>query len=71
MEITVRYSTIDHFRETRKFRSLKGAMRYAHRRVGPHAEISPNFGYAVSEDGIGKITVEGDASIYTVMGRPD
>jgi hypothetical protein len=56
----VRYSSIDHFRETRSFKTLKGAHDYAVKRVGEH----PDFGswdvpYAVSFDGIGKITVEG------------
>jgi hypothetical protein len=69
MEIKIYYSTIDRFSESRKYRSLAGATRYAHRRVGPNAEISSTFGYAVSEDGIGKITVSGDANIYEVMGR--
>jgi len=54
--ITVRYSSIDHYRETRRFKTIEAACRYAIMRVGV-----PEFGsgYAVSADGVGKIEVEG------------
>lgn len=55
--IIVRYSSIDHFSETRRFATLAGAQAYAHRRIGPHPD--QGSGYAVSDDGVGKITVRG------------
>jgi hypothetical protein len=57
MNITVRYEAIDGFRQTRKFKTVKGARTYAVNRVGEHADQGTN--YAVSFDGIGKITVRG------------
>lgn len=57
--IRVRYESIDHFRKTRRFATLAGAQRFAHHLVGPHPDISETFRYAVSDDGIGKVTVEG------------
>lgn len=59
MKITVRYRSIDRFSKAGTFKTLAGAQRFAHRMVGPHPDISVNFGYAVSDDGIGKVTVEG------------
>jgi hypothetical protein len=58
-DITVRYKTIDRFSETRKFKTLALAQRYAWKRVGETPEISKNFGYAVSGDGVGKVTIQG------------
>mgnify|MGYP005830341315 FL=1 len=51
--ITIRYSAVDGYRETRRFKTLQGAQRYADKMLG-----IPEFGsyYAVSQDGIGKIT---------------
>jgi hypothetical protein len=57
MNIIVRYQACDGFRETRTFKTLAGARRYAHDSVGPHPELGS--GYAVSDDGIGVIQVEG------------
>jgi hypothetical protein len=57
--ITVYYESIDRFRKTRKYKTLKGAQRFAEKMVGPTPEVSINFGYAVSPDGIGKITCDG------------
>lgn len=57
-KITVRYSTIDRFRETRTFKTLKGARAYAVKLVGEHPDHG-GTSYAVSFDGIGKIEVEG------------
>lgn len=53
----VRYATVDHCRGSRTFKTLAGARKFAVERVGEH----PEFGrtYAVSADGVGKITVEG------------
>lgn len=55
--ITVRYSAVDGARSSRKFGTLKGARAFAHKMVGPHPEMG--FRYAISGDGIGKVTVEG------------
>jgi hypothetical protein len=50
---------VDGFRKTRSFQSLKGAQKFAQEWVGETPEISRTFGYAVSADGIGKVTVRG------------
>ena len=55
--ITVKYSTIDRFRVTRKFKTLKGAQRFAQKMIGRTPEMGSY--YAVSGDGIGKIEVWG------------
>lgn len=59
VDITVHYSTIDRFSQTRKFKTLAGAQRYAQKWVGETPEISVTFGYAVSSYGTGKVTVHG------------
>jgi hypothetical protein len=58
-KIVVRYSSIDRYRERRTFKTLKGAQRYAQHWIGAH----PSLGgwYAVSDDGVGKIEVDGCA----------
>lgn len=56
-KITVRYSSIDRFSETRHFKTLAGAQAYAQMRVGRHPEVG--CGYAVCGDGVGKVTVSG------------
>jgi hypothetical protein len=56
-EIKVRYSSVDGYSKSRKFKSLKAASKFARERVGDHPEIGSH--YAVSGDGIGKIVVEG------------
>jgi len=55
--ITVRYSSVDGFSQTRRFKTLRGARAFAQKWVGP----TPDVGgwYAVSFDGIGKIEVAG------------
>lgn len=57
MTITVRYSSIDRFSKSRSFKTIDGARRWARYWVGNHPEIGS--GYAVSGDGVGKITVRG------------
>lgn len=57
MTIKVRYRSIDHFTKTSTFKTLPGARKFAHKWVGEHPEIGSY--YAVSGDGVGKITVEG------------
>lgn len=68
MNIIVRYQSIDHFSQRRTFKTLEGARKYAFKRVGKDAEISWNFYYAVSSDGVGKITCDG-VSIFKLMDR--
>lgn len=55
--IEVSYRSIDHYGETRRFKTLAGARRYAQRRIGPHPELG-SF-YAISGDGVGRIAVCG------------
>lgn len=57
MQITVFYQAIDGARITRQFKTLKGANRFAAEYVGDHPTIGA--GYAVSDDGVGKVTVTG------------
>jgi hypothetical protein len=57
IDIRVRVETLDHLRKTRRFKTLEGARRFAQRWVGE----APDLGswYAVSFDGIAKVTVSG------------
>ena len=59
--ITVSYRSVDNFSESRRFKTLAGAQRYARMRVGDSPEIGCGFGrpYAISDDGIGRIMVKG------------
>ena len=56
-QIVVTYTTTDRYRKCRRFVTLAAAQRFAHNLVGD----APSLGhtYAVSDDGIGKITVRG------------
>lgn len=65
--IIVRYYAIDGFKMRRDFAVLARAQAFAWKWVGENAELGSN--YAVSNDGIGKITVSGDATLAQVMGR--
>lgn len=51
------YRSVDGFRKARTFKSLKGAQKFAQHYLGE----TPTFGtgYAVSDDGVGKVTVSG------------
>lgn len=63
--ITVTYTSIDRLRKKRSFKTLAGARRFAHKWVGPHPDIGYDEisgGYAVSFDGIGKVTWSGCVS---------
>ncbi len=53
-EIQVAYHAVDGYRETRYFKTWKGAQRYAQRMIGVHPEILSDH-YAISGDGISKI----------------
>ena len=55
----VRYSSIDGYSKTGRFVTLKGARDFARKWVGEHPEIGST--YAVSADGVGKVTVTGCA----------
>lgn len=57
MQITVRYSGIDRARIVRRFASIEAARKFAIKYVGAYPEIG--CGYAVSGDGVGKVTVNG------------
>jgi hypothetical protein len=64
--ITIYYRAIDGAHDKKVFHSLKYARNYAHKWVGEHAEFG--HGYAISDDGIGKITVEG-CTLKELFGR--
>lgn len=57
MELIVTYSSVDGYRSRRTFKTHRAAKRFAVEYVGPHPEVGP--GYAVADDGIGKVTVSG------------
>lgn len=64
--ISVTYSSVDGYRKTRRYKSLFGAQKFAQKMVGERPDVSATFGYAVSDDGVGKITVRG-ASIFDLF----
>lgn len=51
------YRSIDGYRVARSFKTLKGARAFAHKWVGETPEIGSS--YAISGDGVGKVTLEG------------
>lgn len=55
-KIKVRYESVDGYWETRSYKTLKSAHKWAVEMIGP-----PDIGngYAVSYDGVGKIVVDG------------
>lgn len=64
--ITVMYSSIYHFSKRKVFNNLAEAQEYAQEWIGRFPTISRTFQYAVSDDGIGKITVAG-CTIYELF----
>ena len=64
--ITVRYYSIDGYRKTRQYKTLNGARKFAQAYVG--ANPTMGMSYAVSDDGIGKITVTG-TSLEALFGK--
>jgi hypothetical protein len=66
--ITVVYSSIDRVRKSRSFKTLAGASKFAVSMLGQHPEFGT--GYAVSDDGVGKIEVRGCslAELFAVPG---
>ena len=64
--IVVTYTSIDFVHKTNKYWSLKGARAFAVKMVGENAEFGST--YAVSNDGVGKVTVQG-CSLAELFGR--
>ena len=64
--IKLRYSAVDGFSKLKTFKSLKGARKYAIEMLGKY----PSFGsyYAVSDDGVGKITVIDGVGLRELFG---
>lgn len=59
-KIRVTYRSIDHFSKSATFKTLAGAQKFAQKWVGETPEVSVFVPcYAVSGDGVGKITVSG------------
>lgn len=65
MNIIIGYSAVDGYRARKAFKSLAGARKYAVDSVGPNPEFGS--GYAISDDGVGKIVVVG-ASLEALFG---
>lgn len=65
--ITIYYRAVDGFRDRRNFKTLKGAQRYAQDRIGKYPGLG--LGYAVSNDGVGSISVDGDVDGTTICIR--
>ena len=57
MTIRVTLRSVDGFRKSRSFKSIKGARAFAQSYVGKHPTIGS--GYAVSDDGVATIYVSG------------
>lgn len=56
MIIKVRYASIDGYKQTKSYSTLAGARAFAQHWVGQNPEMGSS--YAVSGDGVGKITLE-------------
>jgi hypothetical protein len=61
MKIVVRYRSIDRCSKRGVFKTLAGAQRFAQKWVGETPDLGGT--YAVSSDGIGKVTCDGCALI--------
>jgi hypothetical protein len=57
MIIKVKYSSVDGYNKVRSFKTLTGARKFAQEWVGKNPDLGSY--YAVSDDGVGKITVNG------------
>jgi hypothetical protein len=68
--ITVTYSSIDGCRKSRKFKTIAGARAFAKHWVGDSPEISSFGSYAVSFDGVGKVTASGITLQALFYGEP-
>jgi hypothetical protein len=69
--IKVRYSSIDRFSKVSTFKTLAGARKFAAHWIGETPELGST--YAVSADGIGKITVDGATllDLFPALKEPD
>lgn len=70
-EIRVTYTAIDGCRKVRTYRRLEFAQRFAQTHVGAYPELGSD--YAVSGDGVGKITVQGAtlAELFPELAPPE
>lgn len=57
VNIVVTYKAVDGYRQRRQFKRLGNAQRFAHKMLGTFVTVGQT--YAISSDGIGKITVRG------------
>ena len=71
MTIAIHSTTIDGQRQTKTYRSLSGARKYAMAQVGRFPQVCDT--YAISGDGITKITVDGASlpDLLHATTRPD
>jgi hypothetical protein len=69
MTITVYYSSIDGVQLKEVCADLQHAREWAHYWVGPHPTIGTIGKYAVSDDGVGKVSVAG-CSITDLFPEP-
>lgn len=58
-KITPRFASIDGYRKTCHYKTLAAAQKRAWEMVGRHPDVSQTFNYAVSGDGICKVTPSG------------
>jgi hypothetical protein len=69
-DIKVTYSSIDGVRKSRRFKTLAGASAFAKHWIGDSPDISGFSSYAVSDDGVGKITCTGCTLTALFYGEP-
>jgi hypothetical protein len=69
--IKLTFSTVDRFRESRTYKTLEGARKYAHRRVGAHPDISEVFWYAVGQYGDAKLEIREGTTYAELFPPPD
>ena len=65
--ITILYTSIDGYSDSRKYKTLKGAQRWAQEMMGENFEIGR--GYAISFDGIGKI--QSNTDLKELLSAPE
>ena len=68
MKIKIWYSAVDGYQESRTFKTLKGAQKYARYWVGAYPELGST--YAISGDGVAKIEIDG-ASLTELFPEKD
>lgn len=64
--IIVRMRSVDDGHRSRRFNNIESARAWAKTWLGPYFDISYTFGYAISGDGVCKITCEG-VSIFELL----